>query len=135
MLKNCEKCNRVFAHPTRSMCEGCFEEELANFVAVKEYLKENPGASVAQVANETEVDVGIIYEYIRQGRLDIIPSDVKFHCEICGAEISFGRICPKCKGDLVKGFRSQPVSEPEPESKPRDRGSKVHYLDQIKDRR
>lgn len=135
MLKNCDECNRVFAHPTRFLCSDCYEKAQSSFNAVKEYLKENQGASVAEVAQETQVEVEIIYEYIREGRLDIVPSDVKYHCEICKAEISSGRLCSKCSGDLARGFRDKPTQIPEPETKPERKSTRVHYLDQIKDRR
>ena len=42
MLKNCEVCGRVFAHPTRVLCEDCYNEVQAKYRAVKEYLQKNP---------------------------------------------------------------------------------------------
>ncbi len=131
VLRNCEECNRVFAHPSRRLCEDCYQKEQEQFTAVKEYLQENPGASVAEVAKATEVDLDTIYEFIREGRLHIIPSDVEFQCEICGDTISTGRVCSKCRAE----FRKSSYVAPEPENKSQSRSSRVHYLDQIKDRR
>lgn len=129
MLRNCDECNKVFAHPTRRLCESCYKEAQKAFVTVKEYIIENPGASVATVAQETEVDVEIIYEYIRQGRLNVIPRDVELHCDICGDRINSGRICVKCRSD----FKKKP-EEPVLEQEEKSRSSRVHYLDQIKKR-
>lgn len=132
MLKNCQECNRVFAHPTRRLCEDCYQKEQESFAAVKDYLQEHPGAPVGEVSRETEVDLETIYEFIREGRLDVVPGDVQLRCEICGDQISSGRVCSKCRTE----FRKRPHTSPEHDSKPKSTSTKVHYLDQInKDRR
>lgn len=128
MLRNCEECNRIFSHPTRTLCNECYEEAQRSFKAVKEYLVENPGASVARVAKETEVPVEIIYEYIQEGRLDVIPKDAVLKCAICGTAINVGRVCTKCRDDL----RSTITTE---QGKSRDSlrsRSRVHILDTIR---
>lgn len=131
MLKNCELCNKVFAHPNRSLCEDCYRSTQKKFDAVKEYLHENPGASVVEVAEATEVEVEIIYEYIKEGRLNIIPKDAQLVCEICGTKIQSGRVCVECRTQLQPegfGTSAQPRES-------RRQSSKVHYLDQIKRQR
>jgi len=125
LLKNCDVCGKVFAHPARSLCEECYRKAQARFQAVKEYLQKNPGATVAEVSEATETDVDVIYEYIREGRLSVIPRDAALKCEICGAVIQKGRICHKCLGELEEiAHRSKD-----------DDDSRVRYLDQIKRRR
>ncbi|HHY09653.1 MAG TPA: MerR family transcriptional regulator [Firmicutes bacterium] len=131
MLRNCENCNRVFAHPTRLLCDACYQEEQDDFTAVKEYLRENPKATIGEVAEKTEVDLETIYKFIRQERLDIIPSDIKFHCEICGAEIEGGRVCSKCRAEFRKTKES---GEKPAEETVRER-SRIRYLDQIRRKR
>lgn len=133
MLKNCQECNRVFAHPSRRLCDVCYEKLQQEFNAVRDYLQENPGASVAEVSKETEVDLDTIYEFIREGRLHVVPHDVEFHCEICGDPISTGRVCTKCRTEFRKGSYTPP--EPKGDTQSGKSTSRVHYLDQIKDRR
>lgn len=133
MLRNCDECNRVFAHPSRRLCEECYQKQQQQFNAVRDYLQENPGASVAEVAKETEVDLDTIYEFIREGRLHIVPHDVEFHCEICGDVISTGRVCAKCRSDFRKSAYTPPEQREERTSG--SSSTRVHYLDQIKDRR
>lgn len=128
MIKNCEECNRIFAHPSRNLCDECYKEALRAFDAVKKYLQENPGATVAEVAQATETEVDIIYEYIRQGRLTVVPKDAQLHCEICGTSISTGRVCSRCRVSLQTG-------KEEPEPRKLNNSSRVHILDQLKDRR
>lgn len=132
MLKNCRECNRVFAHPSRDLCEDCYERLQKEFTAVREYLQKNPGASVAEVAKETEVDLDKIYEFIREGRLNVVPHDVQFHCEVCGEIIATGRVCAKCRSEFRKGSYIPP--EPK-ETGNSSAGTRIHFLDQIKDRR
>lgn len=128
MLKNCENCNRVFSHPSRSLCDACYQEAQRAFSAVKVFLQENPGATVAEVAHETEVELETIYEYIRQGRLTVVPKDAELLCEICSTPISVGRVCARCRTSLVTG-------KEEPLQRKSGDGSRVHYLDQLKGRR
>lgn len=131
MLKNCEGCNRVFAHPARTLCQDCYEKSQKWFTSVKDYLQANQGASVAEVARETEVDIELIYEYIRAGRLNVVPKDARLFCSICGDLINAGRLCAKCRTGLQKSNYEEPKSV----EKPQNTGSRVHYLNQIKDRR
>jgi flagellar operon protein (TIGR03826 family) len=130
MLKNCEECNRVFAHPTRSLCEECYEKARKSFDAVKKYLQENPGATVAQVSKDTEVDLELIYEYIREGRLDVVPRDARLQCTICGTSIAVGRVCQSCRSEL----RSTMTSEPSKSPGTSKLDSRIHILDNIKNR-
>lgn len=131
VLKNCKECNKVFAHPTRQLCEDCYLEAQQEFEAVKEFLEENPGATVAEVAEATEIDVETIYEYIKEGRLAVVPKDVELHCQICGAKIDSGRVCARCRSD----FRADSAPAPRREDPSRGKGTRMHYLDEIKRRR
>ncbi len=130
MLRNCEECNRLFSHPARSLCQDCYDQAKKSFDAVKKYLRDNPGATVAQVARDTEVDLELIYDYIREGRLDVIPKDARLQCSICGAPISVGRVCAKCRNDLRSTMTSEPTRS---QGKPKV-DSRVHTLENIKDR-
>lgn len=132
LLKNCEVCNKVFAHPTRTLCDECYREAQARFQAVKDFLQKNPGASVAEVAEATETEIEVIYEYIREGRLSVIPKDAGLACELCGAPIPMGRVCQRCLGRLEQMTRGGEKQEPGGSS-PTD--SKVRYLDQIRRQR
>ncbi|HKM43384.1 MAG TPA: hypothetical protein VJZ70_05285 [Limnochordia bacterium] len=133
MLKNCEECHRVFSHPSRNLCQECYAIAQKSFDAVRGYLRENPGATVAQVAKETEVSVDLIYEYISEGRLDVVPRDARLHCSICGTEIKIGKVCSKCRDDLRSTITSEPARPLKPKGHVRE-ADRVHILDQIKKR-
>jgi len=131
LLKNCEECGKVFAHPTRVLCEDCYKKVQASYQAVKEYLQQHPGATVAEVAQATESDVDLVYQFIREGRLSVVPKDAGLTCEICGTPIQVGRICRKCRGELDPSS----VRGPQPESRKQPDEARVRYLDQIRRRR
>ncbi len=128
MLRNCEECGVVFSHPTRDLCQKCHEQAQKHFDTVKQFLRENPGATTAQVAQATEVDLDLIYEYIRAGRLDVIPKDASLECTICGRPIAMGKVCSLCRTSLQKG------TTPESSKKSLD-SSKMHILEQIRKRK
>lgn len=133
MLKNCEVCHRLFSHSTRTLCQECYDKAQKSFQAVKDYLREHPGATVAEVAKETGVDVDLIYEYISEGRLDVVPRDAVLHCSICGTQIKIGRVCTKCREEL----RSTITREPEratPSPRKTKEADRVHILENIKQR-
>ncbi|MCK9526903.1 MAG: MerR family transcriptional regulator [Limnochordia bacterium] len=133
MLKNCEECNRVFSHPTRGLCQECYGKAQESFDTVKRYLQDNPGATVAQVAKDTEVHLDLIYEYIRDGRLDVVPKDARLQCSICGATINVGRVCMKCRADLRSTMTTEQAKPPKRAGDSRG-ADRVHTLDHIKDR-
>lgn len=132
MLKNCADCGRIFAHPARNLCDECYKKVQETFHKVKEFLQKNPGATVVEVANATEVDVETIYEFIREGRLKVVPRDVSLSCEVCGDPITTGRFCARCRSSLVKGLQGEELPRPTPKL---DTDSRVRYLDQLKQRR
>jgi flagellar operon protein (TIGR03826 family) len=130
MLRNCEECNRVFSHPSRGLCPECYEKAQKDFDAVRNYLKENPGATVVEVARETEVDVDLIYEYSQEGRLDVVPRDASLQCTICGASITIGRVCARCRNDL-RNTMSQKAQAPKLKSR---QDAKVYTIEHLKSR-
>ncbi len=56
---------------------------------VKDYLWDNPGASIDEVHEETGVDREIIIKFVKEDRLiaDGIDVDLLISCERCGREI------------------------------------------------
>lgn len=110
MLRNCIECNRVFSHPTNKLCPECLRLRNQEFEAVREYLREHPNALLIDVVTKTGVRVERIYEFIDEGRLKIVPADVRFRCQVCGAEITSGRICNSCKKQLTSN-RDNPAMQ------------------------
>ncbi len=104
-LKNCVKCGRMFsAEEGQKFCSNCYENDDEIFRLVREYIYDNPGSSVEDVAIATEVDEDKILKFLRQGKLALKGDGVGLECERCGKTISSGRYCDACSAEMKKGF-------------------------------
>jgi len=108
-LKNCRKCKRIFPYIAgMQICESCRREEEKLFEKVWEFLRDNPGTSMPEVAEELDVPYEQLMKYVREGRIQVKAPDGRLimFCERCGDIIKSGRICDKCEGGLTREFQS-----------------------------
>ncbi|MTI59255.1 MAG: flagellar protein [Firmicutes bacterium] len=108
-LKNCPRCGKLFAKKGDSdLCPICADGEEEDFQKVKEFLWDNPNATIEVVHEKTGVSRERIIHFIREDRLIAEGLDVELliECERCGELISHGRFCEKCQQELVSGFRT-----------------------------
>lgn len=75
-VETCRECGRLFGFLPRGICVECQDLREQRFQTVKEYLRDNPGASVLQTATVTDVEEGLIVGWIREGRLQYAGADV-----------------------------------------------------------
>ena len=69
-LKNCRNCKRLFNYITgEPLCGGCKNKLEEVFVVVKQYIRDNPGSNVEQVAEACEVSPRQIRRWVREERL------------------------------------------------------------------
>ena len=105
-FRNCRNCGRVFqSNGYGRICPKCQMEDEANYALVKEYIYDNPGATIPEVSGATGVDQGKILQYLREGRLEIIGHSMILDCERCGKSISTGRYCGACAKEMERGFK------------------------------
>lgn len=131
-VKNCKGCNRLFQYiGGPPLCPACREALENKFAEVKEFIYQNPGTSIAQVAEETDVSVKQIKQWIREDRLVLSEAtEDGIECEHCGIPIRSGRFCEKCKNQIASGFSatiSRPVASA-PEKKTEKTGNKMRFL-------
>lgn len=107
-MRNCKSCGKIFTYIGRPVCPSCRKKEEEEFKKVKEYLYDNPGASVVQISNDLEISIRKIKSYLRDGRLEIIGDDgnMLLECEKCGKSIRTGRFCEDCSNEFVKDIQS-----------------------------
>lgn len=107
-MRNCRNCGKIFAYIGRPVCPTCMKKDEEDFKRVKDYLYENPGASVVQISNDLEISVRKIKNYLREGRLEIIGDEgnLLLECEKCGRSIKTGRFCSECSDEIVKDIKS-----------------------------
>ncbi|MBP3888953.1 MAG: flagellar protein [Cellulosilyticum sp.] len=105
-VKVCKSCKRMFQHIAGPiMCPKCKAIEEDRFQIVKEYLRENPGASLADVSAETGIESKIILRFLREGRLEVSEdSPISLVCEQCGKKIFTGIRCSACEAQILKSL-------------------------------
>ena len=123
-IRNCPRCGKIFSYIGRPICHNCLESEENEFKIVKEYIYDNPGATISEVAQETEVSIEKIMRFLREERLEIKSenSNLLLECERCGRAINSGRFCDNCKDEINKDFKKEfgldrSRSEPKPQTK------------------
>ncbi len=121
-VKNCKECKRLFNYISGPrICEACKKAMEEKFEAVREYIRDNPGATIQQVAEENEVPTQQIHQWVREERLEFSSdSPITFECESCGTKIRTGRYCDSCKRKTADSFsrtmKGMAVSKPDLDS-------------------
>lgn len=102
-LMNCRNCKRLFNYITgERICPGCREALEQKFGEVKNYIRENPGKNINEVAEGCETTVKQIKIWVREERLSFTDDSlVGLECERCGKLIHSGRFCATCAGGLA----------------------------------
>lgn len=118
-VRNCRKCGKLFNYAMGPIvCPVCKEALDGKFKEVKEYIQTHPGCGMKQVAEECDVEMSQIQQWLREERLEFTSdSAVQLSCESCGTSIRSGRYCDKCKASLANGFQRaiQPTRPAQPE--------------------
>ena len=131
-VKVCKNCKKLFQYVVGpEICPNCKQLEEDLFQKVKAYLRENPGASMHIVSEETEVSVSLIEKFLRQGRLEVSPdSQIALSCEMCGKKITSGRFCNSCKGELTNGLNEakRTLAASKQDKAPTDEKDKMRFL-------
>ncbi len=102
-IRNCRRCGRIYNYiGGPPICQDCKNADEEVFKKVKDYLYDNPGATLSQVAIELEVSVEKIKMFLKEGRLEIMDdSNIVLECERCGKSIKTGRFCKDCQSEVV----------------------------------
>jgi len=135
-IRNCKECGKLFQYDGISkLCYQCRKKDDEDFIRVREYVYENPGANIMTVADETGVSEDKILRYLREGRLEIVGDNpgLVLDCERCGKAIRTGRYCDECAREIERGLKSG-FERPERDIK-RDRNKDKMYIAEIKKRK
>ncbi len=106
-VRNCKMCGNLFNFTGEPLCPKCAKEMEDKFFKVRDFIYENPSASMSRVSEEMEVPIQQIKKWVRQERLSFTKdSGISIDCEICGKPILTGRYCKDCKTKVTKQFSS-----------------------------
>ena len=102
-IVNCKRCGRLFQRTSsRRICPECEKALEEKFVEVREYSRDNPGASMMEVSKEKDVAVEQIKQWVREERLLFTNAESSgIECLSCGVPIATGKYCAKCKEQMA----------------------------------
>ncbi|WP_353893751.1 hypothetical protein PRVXH_000512 [Proteinivorax hydrogeniformans] len=97
-LGNCRKCGKIMYSNGYFMCSECKAEEYSSYKLVRDYVYDNKGATVLEVAEATGVDKSVILRYVKEERLSLLDDrSILPRCRVCGAFVDNGEVCDSCK--------------------------------------
>ena len=133
-VRNCRTCGRLFNYigGPPNTCPACRDELEKKFQVVKEYIRENPGATIQQISDDNEISTSQIKQWIREERLQFTDdSPIGIECENCGASIKTGRFCDNCKNTMASNLASsiEKPQAPEPPKKKEEHKNKMRFLE------
>lgn len=70
-VQACTGCGGLFPFLPRGICADCIDLREEQFHTVREWLRDNGGASVMAACQATGIEERIIAEFIREGRLEV----------------------------------------------------------------
>ena len=134
-VKNCRRCRRLFNYiGGQPICPQCREELENKFQEDKKYLFDNRSATIPDVVENCEVEESQVRQWVREERLEFSSGiDIGMACETCGAPITSGRFCEKCKASMINDLQSagrKPAPETPKPAKTQTHENKMRYLNQ-----
>lgn len=132
-LRNCKKCGKMFSYSSGTLiCPNCISKDEEDFKNVRQYLYENPGATLPEVSTVLEISAEKIKRFLREGRLEIVNTEgnVILECERCGKSIKSGQYCNECAKNLLRDIKntSGQLSNSLNEKTAASRFMEMHYL-------
>ncbi|NTV89042.1 MAG: MerR family transcriptional regulator [Clostridiales bacterium] len=99
-VRNCKRCGKIFTYGGGTpICQTCKQQDEDDFKRVKDYLWDNPKATLSEVSGALDITAEKIKRFLKDGRLEIISEDgnMFLECEKCGKAIKSGRFCEDCE--------------------------------------
>lgn len=110
----CQKCGKLFTSlHGENLCPPCNAEDRAAKEKIKDYMRENPKASLKEAADATGAPSGSVRRLtmeIMSAKLNSNKNMESVHpCANCGTMIKTGTYCPACATDLLKKAQQNAV--------------------------
>lgn len=106
-VKNCSTCGRIFNSVMDiKRCPECRKGDEVKFKMIREYLYDNPGASIEEVSEQLDIDRTKILHFLREGRIETVGDQMVINCEHCGTLITHGKYCEKCSRKITMDLKS-----------------------------
>lgn len=130
-VRNCRSCHRLFNYLSGpDICPECRNELERKYEKVRDYIRDNKGANIPQVSEDTGVSQQLIKQWIREERLQFSKdSPVGIECETCGASIRTGRYCENCKKDMASTLSRLYNNDTSTPTRREKTGNRMRFLD------
>jgi len=99
-LKNCPICGKIFADFGAHVCRDCYDKLRAKEAEVINYVRDNPNSKIPDIVEATGADEKMIKRMIREGRFIQVGVPLSYPCKKCGAPITQGELCAKCRTEM-----------------------------------
>ena len=132
-VRTCKNCGRLYNYIGKitPVCPVCMKALEEKFEACRKFIKENPGANIQKVSDETGVSMRMLKQWVREERLSFAEGTlVGIECENCGANILTGRFCQKCKQNLANRLSNMIKPEHGAEHPGKSASAKMRFLDE-----
>ena len=114
-LAYCDNCGKLFSSlHGEKLCPSCNAADQAAKDKMKEYLRDNPKASLKEAAEAT----GAPADSLKRLSIEVMSAklssnkkvDAAYPCANCGTMIKSGTYCPACAAELQKKAQQNAVS-------------------------
>lgn len=132
-VRSCKMCGKLYNFMGNStpICPSCQKLMDDRFSIVKQFIYDNPGASLQKVSEDTEVPIKQIKIWVKEEKLSFSEGSlIGVECEKCGAIIRTGRFCSACKGK-INDTLSSVIPKPEIQQRKPDKReqAKMRFLE------
>lgn len=133
-VRTCRNCGKLYNYlgANTPFCPMCMKRLEEKFEECKKYIKDNPGANIQEVSDNTECSVKIIKQWVREERLSFAEGTVGgIECESCGTSILTGRFCNACKGKMQQTLQNayKPKTPEAPQVQKKE-SARMRFLDE-----
>jgi predicted amidophosphoribosyltransferase len=108
-VQSCKGCGKLFSFLPRGLCADCIDLREERFQTVREWLRDNRGASVIAACQATGVEERLVAEFIREGRLEFAgPTESAKDLQAREA------LRAKLAGEMTAAQAAPPAAAPQP---------------------
>ena len=101
-IRKCRQCGRMYPFIRSPYCPECMEQIEEQYRTIRDFLEEDPTASISRISEKTEVPERVILYLIRAERLTLRNTSDQVTCERCHQPIESGRYCDACMVEMEK---------------------------------
>lgn len=125
-IDTCNACGKLFPRVTMRLCTQCAVIEQNRFALVRDYLLENDGAPMGEIARETGVSTSDVRSFCDGGRLIEVTAGL----DSCSCQ-GVGERCRYCRSRLGNSLREMEQSMRSEHTK-RDEPGRTSYVRRIR---